>query len=236
MRPAPTTRGSAVRIRSQRRAREAGGVIFIVAMTMAVLASIGVYALSATSTEVKTSGSLRLSVQTHYVQEMATLAAVDQIYGFNTDRFIQNMQNFPDPACSSLYGVPQCSNGSVTQEQCACRRLRMSDFNPQWLALTGDTVCPAVVSGTGIGTFGPVPIDCDFFVEFTDPGPATPVPGFGQGQSVCFRELTVTAMGSTPPDPVTLITFTQNPYYSMEGMETGRARIYAGPVPCPVTQ
>jgi hypothetical protein len=222
--------------RGARRAREAGGVIFIVAMTMAVLASIGIYALSSTATEVRTSGALRQSVQTHYVQEMATLGAVDQIYGFNTDRFIQNMQNFPDPQCSSLYGVPACGTAGVTQEQCACRRLRMADFNPQWQTSTGDSVCPTVVAGTPpIGTFGPVAIDCDFFVEFTDPGPATPVPGFGQGQSVCFREVTITAMGSTPPDNPGGI-LTANAYYSMEGMETGRARVYAGPVPCPVTQ
>ena len=41
---------------ARRRATQSGAVVFIVAMTLAVLASLGLYALQSASAEVKTSG------------------------------------------------------------------------------------------------------------------------------------------------------------------------------------
>ena len=55
--------------RQRRRRSQRGAVVFIVAMTIAVLASLGLYALQSASTEVKTSGYGRQNAQSHYLSE-----------------------------------------------------------------------------------------------------------------------------------------------------------------------
>ena len=44
--------------------------MFVVAMTIAVLASVGIYALAAAANEVRTSGNERQNTQTHYLAEL----------------------------------------------------------------------------------------------------------------------------------------------------------------------
>ena len=54
--------------------RRRGAVMFVVAMTIAVLASVGMYALAAASSEVRTSGNERQNTQTHYLPSTACWA------------------------------------------------------------------------------------------------------------------------------------------------------------------
>ena len=63
------------RQRSARRKESGGAVIFIVAMTLAVLASLGMYALASATNEVKTAGYERQSAQSHYLSEYGILGA-----------------------------------------------------------------------------------------------------------------------------------------------------------------
>ena len=63
--------------RSALRRRDEGAVMFIVAMTLAVLASVGVYALAAAATEVRTSGNERQGTQTHYLAEFGVIRRPD---------------------------------------------------------------------------------------------------------------------------------------------------------------
>ena len=55
--------------------------MFIVAMTLAVLASVGVYALAAAANEVRTSGNERQNTQTHYLAEYGVLGAAHEMTG-----------------------------------------------------------------------------------------------------------------------------------------------------------
>jgi hypothetical protein len=68
-------------IRRTGRARRRGAVIFIVAMTLAVLASLGVYALRSAATEIRASGNTRQAMQTHYVAELGVTEAVQLLSG-----------------------------------------------------------------------------------------------------------------------------------------------------------
>ena len=52
-------------------------MLFVVAMVIAVLASVGLYALAAASIEVRASGNERQNTQTHYLAEYGILAAID---------------------------------------------------------------------------------------------------------------------------------------------------------------
>ncbi len=67
--------------RAALRRREGGAVMFVVAMTLAVLASVGIYALAAAATEVRTSGNERQNTQTHYLAEYGVLGAAREMAG-----------------------------------------------------------------------------------------------------------------------------------------------------------
>ena len=67
--------------RAALRRREDGAAMFIVAMTLAVLASVGVYALAAAATEVKTSGNERQNTQTHYLSQYGVLGVAHEMTG-----------------------------------------------------------------------------------------------------------------------------------------------------------
>src|SRR5262249_41041231 len=99
--------------RAARRRTEDGAAMFVVAMTIAVLASVGVYALAAASTEVKMSGNERQSTQTHYLAEFGVLAAAQFASG-NTamgDLINNTMhQGATRDTCLSLQYVPSTSD------------------------------------------------------------------------------------------------------------------------------
>ena len=53
--------------------------MFLVTMTLAVLASVGLYALAATTSEVTASGSERQATQTHYLAQYGVLGASHEL-------------------------------------------------------------------------------------------------------------------------------------------------------------
>jgi len=61
--------------RSLRRRHQRGAALFVVAMALAVLASVGIFALAAAATEVRTSGNERQNAQTHYLSQYGILVA-----------------------------------------------------------------------------------------------------------------------------------------------------------------
>ena len=61
--------------RAKRRAREGGAVMFIVAMTLAIIAAMGIYALNVAATEVKTAGYVREQTQAYYLSDYGVLAS-----------------------------------------------------------------------------------------------------------------------------------------------------------------
>lgn len=215
-----------------RRHKKRGGVLFIVAMTLAVLASLGIYALRATATEVALSGNARQATQTHYLAEYATLGAANHMSATNAMLYLTMMQNNPDAKCTSLYGVP--TSASLVSR--ACRRVgayRSTDVNRGEIGSSWAVEPLASYGGTHAnpGSLGPMPVEPDFFVEVTDPGPAPQPPGFGRNSNstpLCYRQFTVTAVGMTHPK----VTSNPTAQYGGMGMETARSRLVAGPAPC----
>ena len=94
--------------RAALRRRDEGAVMFIVAMTLAVLASVGVYALAAAATEVRTSGNERQNTQTHYLAEYGVLGAAREMAGSRALFTVKLMKSttYRDTNCVSLQGVP----------------------------------------------------------------------------------------------------------------------------------
>ncbi len=69
----------AAKTRAFRRATSAGGTMFVVAMTLAVLSTIGAWALQSAALEVRMAGYERQSTQTHYLAEYGVMAAMQDL-------------------------------------------------------------------------------------------------------------------------------------------------------------
>lgn len=215
---------------ARRRARAGGAVIFIVAMTLAVLASLGLYALQAASTEVKTSGYIRQSAQSHYLSEYGVLTGVNAMSGTTGQLYLAMMRTTTqmDIQCTSLQGVDLLTASSLTK---ACRRMGAAELANVW----GTTEVPIVPATPGVaGSLGPYALTGDYYVEMTDPSMGSAMWGIDTRMGLCFQSFTLLAVGITEPDQAMLlqqgITLTPTALYGSEGTEMSRARVTAGPM------
>jgi hypothetical protein len=200
--------------------------MFIVAMTLAVLASVGIYALAAAASELRTSGNERQNTQSHYLAEYGIIGAAHEISATTAQWYLGVMLTVPDTLCMSLPGVP--STASPTTR--ACRRVGSLELGVPWKPQS--VVVPYAASTPAFaadpGSLGPIPMTADFFVELTDPSQTTSPARYALGLNLCFVGLTATAAGITQPtfvDPTAM--------FAGEGVEVQRARFVAGPIQCP---
>ncbi len=211
------------KIRSSRRRSEGGAALFVVAMILAVLASVGLYALAAASMEIRTSGNERQNTQTHYLAEYGILSAANYIQG-KPDLYDGLTATAPDWPCVSLPGVSQ--NADILLR--SCWRIEQADIVAGWLA-------PATVGYLGQtpyspnppGSMGPTPMEADFFVELTSPTQMMAPSRYALGLHFCFHEYTATAVGITRP--VYPAPNDGTGAYIAEGQEMQRARFIVGP-------
>jgi hypothetical protein len=142
--------------------------MLIVAMTLAVLGALGLYALKAASTEVKTSGYARQSAQTQYMAEYGGLVSTQSMAGsLGSMQLAAAVSNATkDTLCLSLQGIDLLNSGFRSQ---ACRRV--GDAELQKTVWNGGGVTPVekYQPGAKTGSPGPVPLTGDYFVEITDP-------------------------------------------------------------------
>jgi len=234
-----TTHGeSAARLRARwrARARERGAVVFIVAMTLAVLASLGMFALISASSEVKSAGYERQSVQTHYLAEYGMVAAAQKLGPDYAQAIEAQMRNSTDynasyarNHCVSLESVPSTADAPSRE----CKILRMTDLTQGWTAPFNATPLRAV-SGSTPGSLGFTALNGFFTVEVTDPVFGQPKAGMAVlGQpltTMCPVTFTVTTFGATFPNNASS-NVTQT--YGAAGVEQGRGRLTGGPIPCP---
>jgi Tfp pilus assembly protein PilX len=229
--------------RAALRQRDEGAVMFIVAMTIAVLASVGVYALAAAATEVRTSGNERQNTQTHYLAEYGILGAAREMAGTRAQFTLTQMEQPPpngrDTDCVSLQGVPSTAPATVL----ACKRwgsLELGGTAPwkgnasiQMPYGTNNTAQP-YTANIPPGSFGSTPMDADFFVEFTEPMQLSGPAKFSTNSNTCFVQVSATSVGYTRPFFPNAANATTTQYGS-EGVETQRARLAVGPLtPCPI--
>lgn len=226
----------ALKRRARRRIGQRGAVMFIVAMTLAVIATMGIYALKIASTEVQTAGFVRQQVQTTYLSEMG-VASMAQALTNNAQTYASVMLQQPDAFCYSLFGIS--SQATATPQAIACHRAGSPELGAQVVPLGSPpvTLLTPVTSfnAANDATRGPVGINTapDFFVEVTDPNQRQPPAGYATNSSspVCFLEVTASSMGITPTT-FTANAATDSSGFRSEGLEMARARIVFGPVQC----
>lgn len=219
-----STRSSAIR-RAQIRRSQGGAVIFIVAMTLAVLAAMGVYALRSASLEMRTSGYARQASQAHYLSEYGVVSAAETINADTADLTLGLMMNSSrrDTNCLSLPNVA-VTDPNVALTSKACRRMGANEIATQFLASSQQAFASS-------NQFGPYPLTGDFFIEITDPFQTQPPEGYGLDLGMCFSTLTVSSYGVAQPASSATDAGTGTPTYSTNvGLELSRSRITAGPI------
>ena len=151
--------------------------MFIVVLVLTMLTAIGIFAMRASSLSSATSGYERQATQNQTIAECAIAVAVAELASTRRDAYLQKMLASADQ-CLAVQGV------TVNGGKPPCYRMFASDFRPN----------PCAVAGT---TTGAGPLESDFMVEMTDPGPASgsmagaPLSGAGP-----FRFLQVTMTGT----------------------------------------
>jgi hypothetical protein len=227
--------------RAAHRHGEEGAAMFIVAMTTAVLASVGVFALAAAATEVRSAGNERQATQTHFLAQYGIVAAAQDLSTFGKPSLYYTMMqsqtmatNERDTCKLSLPGVDSTSNLDWLQK--ACKALEPGDVSTSWNGAGSGPPPPALIPYDGgapyqgpAGTLGPIPMTGGFRVELTDPTKYPPPAGYGFNTNICFYGYTMSAMGETAPDYGTNTAAA----YAGRGTEIQRARITAGPDRCP---
>ena len=220
--------------RARGRRDQSGAAMFIVAMTLAVLASVGVYALAAAATEVKTSGYERQNTQTHYLTQYAIIGAAHYLAASNVQLTYGLMAN-PTSRDNCPLSLPGVGTGLDTMIA-GCRRVpaqEMRDTSAWAIAhpLDSYTGTAPLQSNVQPGSFGPTLMTGDFYVELTEPWQPKAPAGYALNLSMCFYEFTATASGITEPQ-YPGATDTATPAFGGEGVEVQRARLVAGPTKC----
>lgn len=200
--------------------------MFIVAMVLAVLASVGIYALAAASNEIRTSGNERQSAQSHYLAQYGIIAAAQELASTRAQFYLGLMLSQPDVNCVSLQGVP-ASASPITK---ACWRMGMQELasSSGWTpnAATVPYSFPTPYAGAP-GSLGPTPLRPDFYIELTEPTTTATPARYALGLQFCFIQITTTSVGITQPQ------YPTNVFFAGEGLEMQRARLVAGPIQCP---
>jgi hypothetical protein len=234
-------RTTQAKVRSRRRASNAGAVIFITSVTLALLATVGGFAILSASNEAQTSGSGRRAMQSQYLAEYALLAVAANMtpaYATSRNQELQDPTKW-SPGCANQRGVPV---GAPNASK-ACVRLGREQLSGGWTNTT--PIALRAKSGTTTGSLGltdPMaddgtgrPVGADFYVELSE---ATPVkvsagnqvtsgPG---GKARCSIRFTVDAFGITRPG-VTLGTNDTHRHGAM-GLVQSHAYIVSPPNDC----
>jgi len=220
--------------RAKKRAADAGAIVIVVAMAIAVLATMGVYALRSSQQEMQTSGGARQRMQAHYLDEYALIGTVQHLTPGRADAILKRYKayadltqppgNNTDTGCASVAAVP------LTAERTArwCQLLPSATIGLGWQSASGAARSPLFDWDGGkapgsLGTgAGGVFMGGDFWVELSDPAVGAKLPGY---TNHCYAYFTVTAAGATLPRNVSDAGIAAG-----LGIETARARIRVGPV------
>jgi hypothetical protein len=202
--------------------------MLILAMTLAVLAALGLYALKAASTEVKTSGFARQSAQSQYMAEYGVLVSTQSMAGtlgsMQLAAAVSTAEK--DSLCLSLQGIDLLNSGFRSQ---ACRRVGSAELQKTIWNNGGVNPVEKYAPGAKVGSLGPFAIAGDYFVELTDPACAYQAPGYSGG-NFWFTDTTLTAYGRTEPDKTVLV-LTDLQTIADRTSNVSRAHILAGPFP-----
>jgi hypothetical protein len=239
-----TTSRSLAKRRSLRRAKDGGAIIFIVSMTLALLATVGGFALMSSTTEARTAGFERRALQSQYLAEYGLIATTQNMTGEMAESLKAMALNptYRAQDCANLRAVPILEN---TDNARACVLLGQQDVTQSWANTS--TIAFRSKSGTVPGALGlsrPNSDDgagralgLDFYVQLTEPTSIVVPSGFslnGAGLNWCSIRFTVDSFGITRPDIIaSAVDANETQRFAGAGLAVSRGYIISPPRKCP---
>ncbi|MBX3211957.1 MAG: hypothetical protein KF850_07990 [Labilithrix sp.] len=226
--PACRTRGALARARARR--DSAGAAMFIVAITLGILAAMGVYGLSATAVDIRAAGHLRESAQAQSAAEHALMLTAESFTPGTAGEIVKAMQAGRDGATdiqSTSCKTANAYDGNLTYraaqsclswspQEMANIASRVNAWTPAYDTSTRSTFTPE--------SFGDVPERAFIRVEVTNPVDIPPPPGTGLNDRFTFTQVTVTTfVDMKNADPATA------PNTPARTVVQGRGRLTVGP-------
>jgi hypothetical protein len=203
--------------------------MFVVAMTIAVLGAIGMWAIQSAALEVRMAGYERQSAQTHYLAEYGALAAMQDL----APGYVQAI--LPLAVCG-VGGVRETCNTvpwpvadpSASPMGKSCHRWANAAATTTQFMPSNMSALDGADAGTP-GSFGLAPTVGDFNVELSQvaQGPQAPGTSTGPG-SMVFYWVTLASDGKTQ-QPLSGTNYTA--FYGSEGDEQLWSRVLVGPMP-----
>jgi len=217
---------SASLVRARARRDSDGAVMFIVVVTLGLLAVMGVYGLSAASADIKAAGHMREALQGQKAGEHALAMTAETFNPSAAMVLVQSMSgakrtNNCKTATGDLGAPADLAPyvGAVpVPASAACIRLNEAEMR-----VIGQAVNPWVTSVTGFGpeSFGLVKATPGALVEISNPVDVPPPPGSGYDPaSQRFTQVTVTVFVEVRKTPTT----------PAETVVAGRGRMTVGPI------
>jgi len=207
--------------RARARRREAGAVMFIVVVTLGLLAVMGVYGLSATSADVKAAGHLREALQAQRAGEQALTLTAETLNPRSVSPLIAQMTTAGRTAnCKTAAAL----TAGVTPVPPAAACLRLTETGMRAAAVAANPW----TTGTNVAypdstfapdSFGPVSSIPNINVELSDPFDVQR-PGFDA--SMRFTQVTATVFVD--------IRSTVDPSAPSQAIVSGRGRLTVGPI------
>jgi hypothetical protein len=218
------TTKSVLLARARSRRRSAGAAMFIVAITLGLLAAMGVYGLAATASDVRAAGHGRQAAQAQHAAELAIQTSAYVIQTANAQQVMRNVAARVTPNCmtarpiGTLTGDPDLNryaNGCwmMTNDSTNDTFHALAQSGAQW----GEAVTAPVMGPFSPQSFGEVPDYAHIRVELTNPVDWAPPPGFDQ--NFTFTQLRATVRVEMRPGTT----------LPADSVATGRGRLVIGP-------
>lgn len=228
--------------RARRRRQSRGAALFIVAVTLGLLAAMGVYGLSATAYDVRAAGHAREAIQMQHAAEQAVMMSAEALSAGSAGTIVRAMQADPtmDARMNKVCKTAKPPSAAGSYEQAAYRiaeaclivtpnelsRLhpltaaRSADPNP----LQGHWVTPAF-NKESFGALHPfVQIELTNPIDWeTPPGFATSAP---YGRAPIFTQIRATVFVQLKPGADLADARANHP---AQTVATGRGRLVVGP-------
>jgi Tfp pilus assembly protein PilX len=200
--PIPFDRSHLLR-KARARRDEGGAAIFVVAMTLGLLAAMGVYGLSATTVDVRAAGHMREAAQARAAAEHALMLTADSFTPGTAGQIVRAMQSGQTSAGTDIqsttcqtanaYNVTTNAQYRAAQACLTWNIQAMKNIAAGVNAWTLNTMADGTTPYSfATDSFGAVTNQAFLRVEVTNPVDVPPPPGTSLNDRFTFTQVTVT--------------------------------------------
>lgn len=212
--------------RARARRDSAGAAMFIVAVTLGILAAMGVYGMSSTSIDIRAAGHFREAAQAQSAAEHALMLSADSFTPGTAAEIVKAMMSGRTTAGTDIQAT-NCKTAN-TYNATTNPEYRGAQACLSWsideMQRISKGVNPWTLDGTTNTTFtpqsfGPVTNKAFVRVEVTNPVDIPPPPGTGLNDRFTFTQVTVT----------TYVDMKESATVPAQTSGLGRGRLTVGP-------